>query len=216
MRKLLPLLAALLLAGCTQIIQPPGANVHVYNSAWDKVAEATVNASRALGSAQTLEEYIASYNATHTDDQLFLVEGEEVPIQEAPDAPAFIVNAATLEVYWSDTVERADLRDRRELWRLSVETMADPDTGQHVPCTLYVDNVPPEPPIIIPPTPRLWVALINYTTQEVFYSEQFPTEAEAVSRYNVLCLQRDLNERDLGGDWEAYIGTVEYTWTTLN
>lgn len=215
MRRVILLLAVLAMVSCTEIIAPPAPNVHVYNSAWDVVAEATVYESRALGTAQTLEEYVASYNATHTDDQLFLVEGAEVPVEEAPDAPAFIVNSATLAVYWSDTVERADLRQRREAWRLSVEAMADPDTGQLVPCTLYVDQVPPDPPVIEPPPPRLWVALVNYTTLEIFYSTRYDTEAEALARYRLLVTQAELNEAGLGmgpGDWGAYLGAVEFSW----
>lgn len=215
MRRMLLALAVLALVGCTEIIAPPAANVHVYNSAWDKVAEATVYESRALGTAQTLEEYIASYNASHTDDQLFLVEGEEIPIEEAPDAVAFIVNTSTLAVYWSDTVERVDLVQRRDAWRLSVECTADPATGMLVPCTLYVDNVPPEPPVVEPPPPRLWVALLNYTTQEIFFSERFDTEAAALVRYRILVTQAEFNEAGLGmgpGDWGAYIGAVEFAW----
>lgn len=218
MRRLLPLLAALSLIGCTQLIYPPGSNLHVYNSAWEKVAEATVRAAvsaRGVDSALTLEEFVAEYNAAHTDDQLFLVDGDEVPITEAPDAPAWIVNSASLEVYWSDTVERADLASRRDAWRMSVEAMADPDTGVLVPCTLYVDNIPPAPPVIEPPPPRLWVALVNYTTLEIFWSERYDTEDAAIVRYRALVLQAELNEAGLGmgpGDWGAYIGAVEFAW----
>ncbi len=214
MRKLLPgFLAALLLAACTEIVTVgPSANLHVYNSAWQKVAEAEV---RAVDSAVTLEEFVDEYNATHTDDQLFLVEGSEVPIEQAPDAPAFIVNAATLAVYWTDVVERADLSTRRDAWRVSVEVMADPDTGIIVPCTLYVDHLPPEPPVIVVPLPKLWVALLNHTTTEIFYSAQYPTEAEALVRYNSLRAQADLYNLGIGdgpGLWSAYLGDREFAW----
>jgi hypothetical protein len=218
MPKLLPILA-LLLAGCTEIVIPNPVetpNLHVYNSAWQIVAEATV-AARALDSAMTLEEYVANYNATHTDDQLFLVEGDPVPETEAPDATAFIVKSDTLDVVFEATVPRVDLVENRDAWRRSVEVMSDPITGERIDATLYVDNVPPEPIAPPqPPAPKLWTGLVDLTTQTGYYMEEAATQAEANYRYNILVTQAELEERPdalvaPGDDWMAYIGETEWT-----
>jgi hypothetical protein len=215
MRKLAILLAVILLASCTEVILPPPANVHVYDSSWSKVAEATKRASsRDIDDALTLEAFVDEYNAAHTDDQLFLVEGSEVPIEEAPPAMAYIVNATSLEIYWASSVARVDLVDNREAWRMSVLATADPSTGQLVPCTLYVDNVPPEPPIIIPPEPQLWTALVDSTTSTAYYSELSATEAAAISRYQAMVTQAALENAGLGslppGVYVPYRGAKEY------
>lgn len=225
MRRILAIVAAcIVLAGCTQVVEPPAIpapNLHVYNSAWDKVAEATVRGlsceiSRGVDDPLEIAAFVDEYNAAHTDDQLVIVEGGEVPITEAPDAPAWIVNSTTLEIYWSDVVSRADLVARRDVWRRTVEVMADPKTGILTACTLYVDRIPPEPPVVVEPPPRLWVALIWVTGHQVFCSEKCATEADAIYRYRILDAQRDLNEMGLGdmgeGDWSTYIGTEEFRW----
>jgi len=98
---------------------------------------------------------------------------------------------------------------------MSVEAMADPATGQLVPCILYVDKIPPEPPVIEPPAPKLWVALVWVTEHEVYWSEKYPTEAEAIVRWHSLDAQRELNELGLGmgeGDWMTYLGEEEFAW----
>jgi len=202
-------------------------SVHMYNSAWKIVKEETLITqakalglnSRSLTSLDGLKAERDAFNAAHTDDQWIIVEGDIVPIENAPDAPVFIVNSATLEIYFSGVVPRADLVVRREAWRTSVECMADPDTGINVPCTLYVDNVPPTPPVIVPPAPKLWVALLDITAHVSFYVQHFDTEAAAQNQYRMLCSQADLNSAGLGdgngniGDvWQAYIGETEYAF----
>jgi hypothetical protein len=201
----------------------PADNVRIRNSAWQIVKSEHLTANRAgisfdITSTDALAEEVAAYNEANTDDQWFLEEGEEVPIEESPEAIAFIVNSATLEIYAQYTVARTDLVERRDAWRSSVETMADPDTGKLVPCTLYVDNVPPEPPVIVPPAPRLWTALLDMTAEKVYFSEHFDTQDEANHQYSLDMVTADSGNAGLldignpGDVWQAYIGETEYSF----
>lgn len=219
MKRLFLLLATcLILASCKTVLPPADIpNVHVYNSAWQTVAEVTIKAARDVtpGDALTLDEYVAQYNSAHTDDQLFIVEGAPVPIEAAPEATAFIVNTYSLDIYWQGAVARTDLIQNRDAWRLSAEGMADPDTGILVPCTLYVDNIPPTPPA--PPLPLLYVSLIDWTAHQLYFVESYATQADAMTRYTyALKPQAEVNNSGSGdgpGDlWQAYIGAVPFAW----
>jgi hypothetical protein len=218
MKKSLILLAVMIiLAGCELALGPDIPRVidlHVVDSAWTVVKQGA-SASRALASKDELQAEVDAYNAEHTDDQWTLLEGETIPpVSEAPDATIYIVNAATLEIYKTAVVPRADLVTRRDAWRLTVECTADPETGINVPCLLYVDHIPDTPPV--PPPPLLWVALIDNGNHEVFYNENYETEEEAKLRYTSLKLQAELNVRDIpGSDWSAYIGSIPFAWPTF-
>ena len=146
----------LALSSCTPPDALPVANVHVVNSAWQVVREATV---RALTSTDDIQADIEAYNAAHTDDQWRLIYGEVPPIEAAPTADAFIVTADTHEptnTYLG--IQRADLSERRATWRLQVD-LDSASSGR--PCVLYVDNVPPAP-APPPPPPDPWVLYAIY------------------------------------------------------
>ena len=183
--KILILLAAFMLASCTEIITvtPPPANVRIYNSAWDVVRSDTLQ--RSITSTADLEAYVEEYNASNTDDQLFLIEGEEVvPIEEAPNADAYIVDYTTHDIIaeyldWP----RIDLSDRRELWRF--QAMASGGV-------LYVDRVPPPPIPVIDDRPayeKYALYLIYTDTGIIKYEEHPETEAEFIERRAVYELQ---------------------------
>ena len=201
--------------------------VHFYYSNWTEVTLSTASSSMARSIVSKSATDLASaleaqtaYNAAHTDDAILgPYIGDAVPITEAPEATAYIVNSATLAQYYKATVERSDLYDRREAWRVSVECMADPDTGINVPCTLYVDKVPTTPPVVVPATPKLWTALLDTTAKVIYYDLHFDTEADAQHQYRLDCSQADLNNAGLGdgngspGDvWQAYIGETESSY----
>jgi hypothetical protein len=138
------LLAVLLLVSCKQIItiEPPPPNIRVYNSAWDVVRADRIE-SRSITTDAEIVEYVEEYNATNTDDQLFIIEGEaEVPIEQAPNADAWIVDATTYEIReeYLD-IPRVNLETDREIWRLQVYSVGN--------AILFVDRVPTEPPVII-------------------------------------------------------------------
>lgn len=201
----------------------PADNVRIRNSTWQIVKSEHLAANKAgisldITSTDALAEEVAAYNAANTDDQWFLEQGEEVPIEEAPEATVYIVDTATLEIYFQAVIERTDLQTRRDAWRSTVEVWSDPVTGALIDATLYIDKVPPEPPVIIPPAPRLWTALLDMTTQTVYYSQHFETQEEANHQYNLNAITAEaanLGQVDIGspGDvWQAYIGETEYSF----
>lgn len=221
MRRILSAIIILaVLAACT----PPALRVDVVDSAWNRV---DVPGSKAIGDTTTttipdgtpeeVAAYVAEYNATHTDDQLTVYpEGEVPPVELAPEAEIWIANKASLDVYYHGVVARKDLRERREAYRATIEAMADPKTLVLVPCKLYVDKLP-ETPEVDTSIPNLWVALINWTTETVYYSEKFATQDEAIFRVQKqLAPQAELNNLGLGdmgeGKWTAYIGPTEFAF----
>jgi hypothetical protein len=188
------LLLPVLLFSCQTplVIEPPAeeipvppvvivANIRVYNSAWEIVQEGYVEKSRAVTTIQSYADYVAEYNAKNTDDQMFIVEGEAiVPIEEAPAADAYIVDPVTHDIIkeyldWP----RADLSDRREIWRF--QAMADAGV-------LYVDRVPPPPVVVIddrPPYEKYALYLIYTDSNIIKYEEHLETEAEFLERKSV-------------------------------
>jgi len=171
--------AVFMLVSCTEIFTVSNpVNVRVYNSAWEIVDEGYVASSRAVTTIQSYDDYAEAYNLTHTDDQLFVVEGEEVvPIEEAPNANAYIVNATTHDIIaeyldWP----RSDLSERRELWRFQAQA----DGG-----VLYVDRVPPPPVVIIDDRPayeKYALYLVYVSDGSIKYEEHPETEEEYLSR----------------------------------
>lgn len=169
------------------VVVVPIPNVRVYNSAWEIVQEGYVApaTSRAVTTIQSYEDYVAEYNAKNIDDQMFLVEGEEIiPIEDAPPADAYIVDPTTHDIIkeyldWP----RADIADRREIWRF--QAMADGGV-------LYVDRVPPPPVPIIDERPayeKYALYLIYTETGIIKYEEHPETEAEYLERRAMYLMQ---------------------------
>ena len=209
MRKLWLLLVVVFFAACKPVVDPPVVErKFIYNSDWDLVA--TPETVRARGDLSAIDAaYVEEYNATHNDDQLFVMDAE-TQATEAPTAKITFAYTDTNEIWeiWP-ALAREAVKGNRDGWaiQLDIESM---QAGR--PCSLYVDKDPP--PIQPPPPPNLWVALLNTTTGEVFYSEYWPTETEAIDRYRSMQLQADINNSrpdNMGaGFWQAYIGPTEY------
>ncbi|MBU1081610.1 MAG: hypothetical protein KKB59_14095 [Spirochaetes bacterium] len=188
MRKFLFLLV-LAFAACTQPLPPvvepdnppaPVPNVRVYTSAWEIVAEEYIASARDLTSADALKESVDIYNSTHTDDQRFFVEGEEViPIEEAPNVDAWIVTRDTHAIL-SEYLDwpRVDLVERRDIWRYQAQC----DGG-----VLYVDNIPPAPIPTVDERPVYEkYALYLVTADGVILYEEHPlTEEEFIIRRDI-------------------------------
>ena len=181
--KLFFILLLPLLFAC--MIEAPIPNVRLYNSAWEIVQEGYVAPSRAVTTIQSYEDYAEEYNAANKEDQLFLIEGEEViPIESAPAANAYIVEPVTHDIIaeyldWP----RADISDRREIWRF--QAMASGGV-------LYVDQVPPPPVPIIDDRPayeKYALYLVYTATGVIKYEEHCETEAEYIERRALYQLQ---------------------------
>jgi hypothetical protein len=176
---------ALIFASCTEVIIQDSVNVRLYNSEWEIVQEGYVASSKAVTTIQSYADYAEAYNLAHTDDQLFIIEGEEViPIEEAPAADAYIVDAATHDII-SEYIDwpRADISERRELWRF--QAMASGGI-------LYVDRIPPPPVVIIDDRPAYekWALYLIYTfDNSIKYEEHPATEAEYLERRPMYELQ---------------------------
>jgi len=159
----------------------PVPNVRIYNSAWEIVQEGYVEQSRAVTTIQSYADYVAEYNLKTFDDQFFIVEGEAIIlIEDAPPADCYIVEPTTHDIIreyidWP----RADLSDRREIWRF--QAMADGGV-------LYVDRVPPPPITIVDDRPafeKYALYLIYTETGIIKYEEHLETEAEFLDRLAV-------------------------------
>jgi len=161
------------------VAQPPAPipNVRVYNSAWEIVQEGYV-AARSVTTIQSYADYVAEYNEAHTEDQFFLIEGEAIiPIEDAPAADAYIVDPVTHDIIkeyldWP----RADIADRREIWKM--QAMADAGV-------LYVDRVPPPPVVVVDERPayeKYALYLVYTETGLIKYEEHLETEAEFIAR----------------------------------
>jgi len=181
--KLFFILLLALLFAC--MVEAPIPNVRLYNSAWEIVQEGYVAPSRAVTTIQSYEDYAEEYNAVNLEDQLFLIEGEEIiPIESAPAANAYIVEPVTHDIIaeyldWP----RADISDRREIWRF--QAMASGGV-------LYVDQVPPPPVPIIDDRPayeKYALYLVYTATGVIKYEEHCETEAEYIDRRAVYQLQ---------------------------
>lgn len=130
-----------LLASCAQVVAPPQSTyaARVYNSAWQIVKEEPL-AGKAITSTDALALEVAAYNAANTDDQWFLVEGAAIPIELAPDIDIYIVDRVTHEVVIQNLDwPRIQYEENIAGWRYDAACYG----------VLYIDNVPPPPPIII-------------------------------------------------------------------
>ena len=149
MRKLILSCIALSFFSCIPVIAPDvppveKANVFIMNSAWQKVAEGTLG-TKALDSAEALRAQVDAYNATHTDDQYFLIEGEVPPIEASPLVDIYIVTPEGHEIVKEQLdYSRVDFVTYRNLWQFDAAACAG---------VLYVDNIPPAPIPVIDPRP---------------------------------------------------------------
>lgn len=188
-RLLFVLLSILLLFSCTQPTTPKQETktVYVYDSAWNLILKTDVVVSS--GKTVTMsdvETQVATYNATNNDDQYFL-ETEEVPIEEAPNATAYIVRNDTYAVMYQATVERTDLVDRRFAWDATVACMADPETKVNIPCTLFVDKIPELPATPVVDDYVKWAIYIIDNTGAIWFEVHETSEDSFQNRYGA-CL----------------------------
>ena len=222
-RYIFMLFAALILASCSPVISND-TGLYVYNSKWESIdPDSLVASNKAIASPRAIqvkaadvisvEDAVKAYNAETIDDQLFIY-AEEVPIEESPNAWGYICDSATLECYFSLEVPRTDFVDRKTAWEMTTSEWSDGATGEKIACTLYIDHIPDEVPIVIPPEPKLYLALIDYTDHIIAYSENWPTEAEAATRYSAYSIQRDANEQADGHDWRVYWDVAPFAWPT--
>lgn len=147
MKRLCSIIAAILLAvSCQQpVVELPkvqAPNIHIVNSRWYVVKEATVT-GRAIESTEALEAEVAAYNAANTDDQWTLIEGDVPPIENSPLANVWMVYPDTYEVYYEQLgMDRQLVRDNYDSWRQGVASQG---------YVLFVDRIPPAP--LPPPEP---------------------------------------------------------------
>ena len=122
--------------------------VSVMNSLWQVVKQDQL--ARTITSTSAIQSDIDAYNATHTDDQWFLVNGDIPGIDQAPPCKIYIVDAVTHVVLIdaSGNNFQHDAWPRRQLVENYSGWLKDAQNANGV---LYIDVIPP-PPIIIPPT----------------------------------------------------------------
>lgn len=151
MKRILLLLVAIVAMACSPTVpvdEPTDESItlYVYDSSWT-LREVANALPRAAEVPATLQSYVDEYNETHTDDQLFITEGE-VSVEDAPTCELWIVDKDNFEIktmldtdgnvipYHLTDVPREEVVDRREAWRLECIGI-----GNGV---LYVDNTPPD------------------------------------------------------------------------
>ena len=159
MKKLL-LTMAVLMFGCqnpastTNTTNTTVTGRHVMNSLWQVVPDSTVNAySRSISrSVIGMEESVALYNASHIDDQWFIVDGDIPGIDDAPAGCIYIVDKVTHNpISYSDgqggtiTLTWPDVT-RRWIVEHYAGYLQD---AQSANGELYIDVIPPAP---TPPT----------------------------------------------------------------
>ena len=214
-------------AGCKQPTADPTTPIdpvpvidgrgYVYNSNWDIVDRPNLITSKAAGTIpQATNDYVASYNASHTDNQL-TASAEEIPIENAPAADVILAFADTNEhAREYKDVARTLVANNREGWALELQDI-EMTTGRKV--IMYVDCTPP--PIVTPPVvlPNLWTAMVDRTTKTFYYSELNPSTDEAARRARDLQLEVDLIQLGRAGDswlpmqyddWYIYCGPTEF------
>lgn len=163
----------LILGSCQQAVTPPPVvitekpNVHVMNSKWYVVKEATIKA-RALDSIEVIAAEVDAYNAANTDDQQFLIEGEIPPIEQAPLADMWMVDPVTYAVVdEAHGISRELVREYWDEWKAGVALQG---------LVLFVDNIPPAPiPDPNPPTPYEKCSIYAFDADGVL---QFETHCE--------------------------------------
>jgi len=222
MRKIWPLLLVLLVA-CTPAITPapeiitvtetittevpPAANLRVYDSPWNIVAEEYIADSRAITTDALLSAYVEEYNAANTDSQLFIITGVElVPVEYAPKVNAWIVapgNYARLRTYVNQS--RADLSTLRELWRTEAATLGG---------ILYIDRLPPDEIIPVVKTAYELYALYVIDPTGAIYAETHCEEwaewgyASQADLYATMLPLYRLEAQQHGAGWTCIAGEI--------
>lgn len=194
------LIPFILLMGCSlEVVEP--VPYTVLDSAWNVVKTGFVDiaVSRGIESTMSVLNSISAYNEANNEDQYFYFEGEPPSIEDAPNATAYIVRDDTMAIMYEAEVSRLDLIERREAWRLTTETIADPETLINIPCTLFVDKIPELPSVVeVDPYARYAVYLLD-GMGAILYEEHATSEtyANRVSSYK---LQAELLTRDFPED----------------
>lgn len=194
------LIPFILLMGCSmEVIEP--VPYTVLDSAWNVVRTGFVDSavSRSIETTMDVLNSVSAYNDANNEDQYFYFEGEPPPIEDAPAATAYIIRDDTRAIMYEAEVPRIDLIERREAWKLTTETIADPETLINIPCTLFVDKIPELPPAVeVDPYARYAVYLLD-GTGAILYEEHTTPEAfsSRVSAYNV---NAELMNRDFPDD----------------
>lgn len=218
MKKALVLvLLALILTGCPDPTGPTQVAV-VKNSNWDTVmtAEVALSGSRAIDS-ESLEAQVAAYNEANTDDQQVIYYDEAPEVEEAPEADAFIVHPYTHEIYTTYLdVAREEVRDKRSDWAYDAYFLGRDtaklfdDFGEVIPCTIYVDNVPPAPGVPVPMDPYEKYALyqVRISDDAILY-EAHPAATEYRTLWQAYSIGVELHNRDNPDDlWKFVYGQL--------
>ena len=164
MKKLLLIIAVLVFgcqnpSGTTNTTNTTNTTVtgrHVLNSLWQEVSSDKINAQgRSISNRSAtinLEANVAAYNAAHTDDQWFIVDGDIPGIDNAPNGCIYIVDKVTHDpISYSDgqggtiTLTFPNVARR---WIVEHYSGYLQD-AQSANGELYIDVIPPAP---TPPT----------------------------------------------------------------
>lgn len=206
MRRLLLSLVVLALVGCTKIIEvKPSPDYWVYDSAWTLRETAYKISSRATDAPLSVVQMVENYNATHTEDQLFIM-SEETPIEEGPLCDAYIVNPATNEpIKQYLDIERADVAARRDIYKLEAYASGG---------VLYIDRIPP-PPVVVVPLPdyeryALYLIAPDGTIDAETHCEQWQAEGYATIEacYNSYLYMYKASAQDRGPGWSYHAGSL--------
>lgn len=176
MKRFLFIAAVVLFVGCSQ---PVTTEVkvyqarHVMNSLWHEVAlESTATGGRGV---VDLEGNVAAYNASHIDDQWFIVDGEIPSIDDAPPCSIFIVDKATHKPVSYDDGAGGVVTLSRENWprKSLVENYSLwVSFAATYNAELYIDVIPPAP---APPTEEQLYAKYSFyaidSTGAIMYEE---------------------------------------------
>jgi hypothetical protein len=136
----------------TFIVSTPAATVvtakkYVYNSDWYLVKTYDVivlSTSKSIMTISEIDAEIAAHNSVSINDHYF-IEDVETPIDLAPTAEAWIVNASSFYVYQHYTgILRENVTNNRNGWRLELSLYDN--------AVAYIDVAPPDyvpPPVVI-------------------------------------------------------------------
>jgi hypothetical protein len=121
---------------------PPKPNRHMHNSLWDIVGEAYIYSSRDLTSNDAMVQEMLAHNAAFIDDQWFIIEGDDIPIEEAPNATVYVVDRTTYKQYTVLLdIPRVDLAANKQACHLQCAIYGD--------AIMFIDKVPPPPAQVV-------------------------------------------------------------------
>jgi hypothetical protein len=133
----------------------------VMNSLWQVVPMETINAAGRSLSRDfyiNLEENVAAYNASHIDDQWFIVDGEIPGIDLAPAAQIYVVDPITHIplTYDNEGVATPLSYTNWPRAQLVSNYIAWTKYAQDYGGILYIDVIPPAPIIDIPTAEQIY------------------------------------------------------------